>query len=119
MTHRRLLLVSLASIPLLLLVLVSLVCDVAARDLSQLRYCVVANTSPNRVLIRNCIAVGRCQNQMGQLRASLDRSHVIIKWSLEDAPPDVIPAALAELCAQLLTNREAKVLMGTPEWSSL
>ena len=118
MMYRRTLLL-LAAVPMLALVLLALVVDAGARDLSQLRYCVIDNTIQNRVLIRNCIAAGRCQNIMGRLRRSLDGSKVIVKWSLEDSPPDVIPEALNTVCSAVLTNREAKALMATPEWSSL
>jgi hypothetical protein len=117
MLYRRLLLVTLAALPLAALVLIALTCDAISRDLSQVRYCVLDNTPQHRVLIRNCIAAGRCQNGMTRLRASLDGSKVIIKWSLEDGPPEVIPAAVKDVCSAILTNREAKALMATPEWS--
>lgn len=117
-THHKLALAFLASLPLLGLVLLSFVCDAQAqRDLAKVRYCVIDNTSQHRVLIRNCIAVGRCQNRMGALRRSVDDTKVIIKWSTEDGPPDVIPEALMGACSAVLTHAEAHALVRTREWS--
>lgn len=115
---RKILLIVIASLPLAALVLLALICDVVAGDFSKARYCVIENTKPNRVLIRNCISSGRCPNRANNLRTSVDGTKVIVKWTVPEGvgPPEVRPAALNSVCAQVLTHAEAHALVRTPEW---
>lgn len=113
----RLALFAAAFLPFVLLIALGLFCDAAlARDRSMMRYCVLDNTQPSRVLVRTCIALGRCQtSSVNTARRSVDGAQMIIKWAHRPETPEVLPAALLSAC-RVLTHAEAVALVRTPAW---